>query len=269
MVNLTLPYDTIDTSMYSFEKGEHLPDVVSNCTYVIRDASSGLWHATNVLSMLVDISMESASSHDATPAFQDYLAWILESFLLIHELRKRWEKNPTLQEACKKSKILSFCTVHALLSSLRKFLSDSILRKGYALLSILCADLLECSAELTEKSVQINLCSSILNLVAVCQEHDSMRQLLSLHLIPTMQTAMGDESVCTILGKDFQVGVMLKCVLCLQLISNRKPDDLYAGLAERTHLKTLMLPTALIVLRALSWVGNSNVLGLIHSVLNL
>jgi len=215
MVNLTLPYDTIDTSMFSYEKDDTLPDVILNCTYVIRDASTGLWHATNVLSMLVDISMESASSHDATPAFQDYLAWILESFLTIHELQKRWEKNPTLQEACKKSKILSFCTVHALLSSLRKFLSDSILRKGYALLSILCADLLESSADLTEKSVQINLCSGILNLVAICQEHDSMRRVLSLHLIPAVQSAMADERICSNLGKDFQVCVMSNYLWCL------------------------------------------------------
>lgn len=206
MVNITLPYDTIDTSMFSQEREDDtMRDSIPNCTYVIKDAASGIWHATNVLSMLVDISMASASSHDATPAFQDYLVWILESFLMIHDIQTKWKSNSTFQESCKKSKILCFCATHALLTSLRNFLSESMLRKGYALVSLLCASLLERPTDLIEKSNQLSLCSSILNLVTVCNEHESMRKLLALHLIPAVKYAMSDEESCLILGKDFQV----------------------------------------------------------------
>jgi serine/threonine-protein kinase ATR len=205
-VNITLPYDAIDSSMFSYaEKGDSLSDAIPHCTYVIRDAGSGLWHATNILSMLVDISMESASSHDATPAFQDYLVWMLEAFLSIHEIQKRCETDPRLGESCKKTKLLSFCAVHALLVSLQDHIPDSILRKGYALLSLLCARLLENPTDLTEKSVHINLCSSMLNLVAICNEHESMRRVLSLHLVPAVQNAMANETQCSNLGKDFLV----------------------------------------------------------------
>jgi serine/threonine-protein kinase ATR len=110
-----------------------------------------------------------------------------------------------LYDACKKSEAMLFCTVHALLSSLRDFLTDSMFRKGYVLLSILCAGLLEHPAELSEKSIRLNLCSSILNLVAICKKHHSMRQIISLHLAPAIEASLVDDVACANLGQNFQV----------------------------------------------------------------
>lgn len=204
LLPITLPSDSIGASMFA-NKDDESQMTASNCTYTIYNSSMGIWHATNILAMLVDISMESANSHDATPAFQDYLAWILDSFLTSHGLQKRWEPYPQLREACKKSEILAFCAVQALLSSLENFLSDSMTRKGYALLSILCSDLLAPQSDVIEKSLHVNICSSILNLSVICKKYDSMRRIISLHLIPAIDTALLDPVISADLGKDFQV----------------------------------------------------------------
>lgn len=207
--DIILPSDAFDILSYIYESTQGKDDTSqsaeSNCTYNIHGAESGLGHVTNILTMLVDISMESASSYDATAAFQDYLAWIFESFLTAHELQNKWQIDVTLRESCKKSEIMSFCALHALLSSLQEKLSASMLRKGYALLSIFCADLLKTPADLTDKLIQLKICSSVLNLVAVCKDHDSMRRVVLLHLVPAIQTIFQDEVACAALSNDFKV----------------------------------------------------------------
>lgn len=200
-----LPFGRIDSFMFFNISEDDSEASNSYCTYSIRDPSAGIWHVSNLLSMLVDITMETASSHDATPAFQDYLAWLLESFLVSHHLQKRFEVNPDLYEICKKSRVLSFCTLHALLASLRSHMTDPMLKKGYALLSILCADLLETPAYLSEESITVTICSSILNLAVICKSHYSLRRVISLHLMPSIKSALLDEAVRTKLGTDFQV----------------------------------------------------------------
>jgi serine/threonine-protein kinase ATR len=221
--------------MFSYEKDES-QDAILHCTYSIHDPAVGLWHVTNLLSILVDVSMESVTSHDPTPAFQDYLAWMLDSFLMAHDLQKRWKANPILHEACKKSEVMSFCSVHAFLSSLAEFLTESMLRKGYILLSALCADLLESPADLSDKSIHLNLCSSILNLVAVCEKHHSLRRVISLHLLPAIEACLLDEMTCSTLGNDFQVCLPLPSPRPLVLTDIRKqvdPSARFVGLIHR------------------------------------
>lgn len=181
------------------------PNPASQRTYVVQDATEGLWHVTQLLSMLVDISLEAATSHDATPAFQDYLAWLLDSFLVTHELQKRLRNNPNLQQSETRLEILSFCALHALLSSLRDSLSPLVLRKGYVLLSILCADLLEDPSSLSDKSVRLSFCSSLMNLTVVCNQHQSVHRVVSHHLLAMVKTTLTDESTIATLGKDFKV----------------------------------------------------------------
>jgi len=174
-------------------------------TYVIQGLDGGLRHVTNILAMLVDISIESASSYDATAAFQDYLAWIFESFLMVHELQNKWQVDPTFHEMCKKSEVLSFCAMHALLTSIQGQIYAAMLRKGYTILSILCADLLKSPANLTDSLIRLKVCRSILNLVVICKEHDSMRKSTSLHVVPSIQNILNDSDTRSTLGKDFKV----------------------------------------------------------------
>jgi serine/threonine-protein kinase ATR len=177
-----------------------------DCTYVIRDATEALEHARNVLSILVDVSMSAAASYDATPAFENYIGWLIDSFLVTHELHMKWRANPSLHPSCSDFCILPFCSVHALLTALRETLSASLLRKGYNLLSIFCTDLLEDHTQLSKSSIQLNICSSIMNLAAGCHRFDSVRRAVSLHLIPVVHSVYANEnSVVCGMGNDLKV----------------------------------------------------------------
>ncbi|KAH8588648.1 protein kinase-like protein rad3 [Bisporella sp. PMI_857] len=217
VLKISLPSDDFDTSYFSYEnyydKDENQTTSSFHCTYVIHGAASSLWHVTNLLAILGDISMESASSYDATAAFQDYLAWMLESFLMAHEVGKRLKVDTALQDTCKKCELTIFCSMQALISSLRSHLSGSVLRKGCVLISLLCADLLANPESLTE-TIQLKFCSTMLNLVAVCREFDSMCQVLCLHLIPALQLALNHENASTSFGKDFQKAAVSLCTTC-------------------------------------------------------
>jgi serine/threonine-protein kinase ATR len=176
-----------------------------NCKYVIRNPSDALCHVSNVLCMLADISIEAAKSYDATPAFEVYLVWMLDAFLITREVQKRWRANPSLLQTYPKTDPMSLCAIQALLSNLRDSLSPTLLRKSCVVLAIFCAGVLEDPTELSEKPVQLSLCSAILNLAANCKQYDSVRKQVSLHFIPAIQNTMSDEYLYTGLGTDFRV----------------------------------------------------------------
>jgi serine/threonine-protein kinase ATR len=156
--------------------------------------------------MLVDVSMAAATSYDATPAFQDYVGWLLDSFLATHELHKKWRANPSSHPSCSDVCLLPFCSVHALLTSLRESLSPSLMRKGYNSLSMFCTDLLEDPTQLSKSSIQISLCSSIMNLAAGCQKYDSVRRAVSLHLLPVVHATLTARSpIANGMGNNFRV----------------------------------------------------------------
>lgn len=189
----------------SAKEGSEQFSVHSN--YAVQNAAAGLWHVTNVLAMMVDICMESATSHHATPAFQDYLAWLLDSFLVIHGLQKRCQGYPIFSETCNKSEAMALCAVQALLSTLRVSLPETILRKGCEFLSLLIADLLENSSSLSDVSIKYSICSGLLILATACKRHESTRRSLTLHLAPSIRIALSDDCKIPMLGKDFQVSI--------------------------------------------------------------
>jgi serine/threonine-protein kinase ATR len=176
-----------------------------NSKYVIRNPGDALCHVSSVLFMLADISIEAAKSYDATPAFEVYLVWMLDAFLITREVQKRWRANSSLLQTCPKTDPMSLCAVQALLSNLRDSLSPTLLRKSCVVLAIFCAGVLEDPTKLSEKPIQLRLCSAILNLAANCKQYDSVRKQVSLHLMPAIQTTMSDEYLCTSLGTDFKV----------------------------------------------------------------
>lgn len=173
--------------------------------YTVQNGPEGLWHVTNVFAMMVDICMESATSHHATPAFQDYLAWLLDSFLATNGLQRKYQDNLVFKEACQQSKTMVFCAVQALVSTLRVSLPETILRKGCELLSLLIVDLLENPPSFSDISIKYSICSSLLILSAVCKQHESTRRSLALRLAPSIRLALSNESITLPLGNDFQV----------------------------------------------------------------
>jgi serine/threonine-protein kinase ATR len=193
-IDVRLPMNDADQSMFSLESNDSLPSTFRNCSYLVRFASEGLCHLANILCMLVDISMTAVASFDPTPAYQDYLAWLLDSFLASHEQRKRLHADLSLYESCRKADIMSFCSLQTLLSSSRKSLRESSLRKGCTVLSILCADLMENVENLTEHSIELSVCKCLLNLVALCQEQESMHRAVLSHILPPIQSFLNDHS---------------------------------------------------------------------------
>jgi serine/threonine-protein kinase ATR len=200
MTPITSPADDLDYSIFAQQKDSSpmpLPQ------YTINEATHALWHVTHLLTILVDACMEAATTFDPTPAFQDYLAWILDSFVSLHELQKRWRANPQLQQSCIDSCLASFSAVELLLSSGEQDCSETVRRKGYLLFSNLCADLLSSPPRVQQDA--FSHCRGILNLVALCKRNDSMRRDVSLHLLPSIAASLLDEDAQKMLGKDFQV----------------------------------------------------------------
>lgn len=181
------------------------PSQTLHCTYSIEDSVEGFDQVTQSLLMLVDVSMEAAASYDVTPAFEDYLAWMFDSFCALHDIYQKWQTNPTLYEQCPNPDELSFCSLRALTSSVQDSLSPTLLRKGYIALSSLCANVLQDQNQCFDESKQLALCSFILNLANVCEKYDSVRRVVSLHLLPIMKTVLSAEGVTERLGTDFRV----------------------------------------------------------------
>lgn len=187
------------------DKNESTSSQALYCTYTIENSVEGFYQVTQSLLTLVDVSVEAASSYDATPAFEDYLAWMFDSFCTLHDIYQKWQTNPSLYENCPSPDELSFCSLRALMSSIRDSLSPTLLRKGYITLSILCGNVLQDQNQRFQEPTQLALCGFILNLASICEIYDSVRRLVSLHLVPMIKTILPGESVAERLGTDFQV----------------------------------------------------------------
>lgn len=202
MIPISSPADDLESSAFSQQK-EDSPFPLPR--YTISEATHAFRHVSHLLSILVDASVEAVSSFDATPAFQDYLVWMFDSFLAMHDLQKRWHANPELQQVCIDTCLLSFRNLELLLFSVGEELSPAILRKGYLLFSIFCADFLGTPEALQETPDRFKICRGLLNLIAVCKKHDFIRGAVDLHLLPAIATALQDEDTRSKLGNDFQV----------------------------------------------------------------
>lgn len=203
-LNIVLPSSQADYTLFALDNSGSTSDPTSQCTYVIRTDVEACCHVSNLLSMLIDISTAAASLYDATPAFEDYVVWMLDSFLSANDLQKRCRKYPEHDQQLENLTMMSFSALQALLLSLREYLPGPLLRRGYTVLSILLTDILENSAELLEKCKPLSICSAVLNLANCCNQHDAMRRLMSRRLIPVIRTFL-ETPDCLSLGNDFKV----------------------------------------------------------------
>ncbi|PBP17844.1 phosphatidylinositol 3 [Diplocarpon rosae] len=179
-------------------------EVSLGCSYIVRSASEGLANVSSILLLLVTISKTATASYDATPAFRDYLAWLLDSFLRVLDVRKRWKTNIALYESCTMLNTDFLCSLDDLLSSLRRCICPVNLRKGYTVLSIICAEVLSGRTDFSEESIGTILCTAVLNISVMCRQYYSMCRVASLHLIPAIQNVLANEVHCRALGKDFK-----------------------------------------------------------------
>lgn len=187
---------------HSFDYSTYL---TQDCTYTLSDPVHAFLHVNNILIILVDISVESATSFDATPAFQDYLAWMLDSFVVAHDIGKRWKSSPRLRESCESSNEMNLHAVQSLLSSPKTSSSDSVMRKGFLILTNFCAEVLETPDDITGESTPLCLCRCLLNLALACREHDAIQRAVSIHLLPAVRFCFENPDTLSKLGNDFQV----------------------------------------------------------------
>jgi serine/threonine-protein kinase ATR len=204
MIPVNLPSDGAD-SFLGFNKTVLSRDVDLVYTYTIRETRQGIWHLCILLNMLVDISVEAGTSYDATSAFEDYVAWLLDAFFAVHEMQKRWASSPKLLGSCNGIGPMVLCAIQPLLSSLKGSISNATLRKGLLTLSIILADLLDTPAQEYSESTRLSICRSILNLTVACQQYNSVSRSVFLYLLPVVRKIMKDQDSLSALGDDFQV----------------------------------------------------------------
>ncbi|KAJ8069456.1 hypothetical protein OCU04_003110 [Sclerotinia nivalis] len=203
-IDFVLPSDQFKVSAFSFDTEEDLNESFLLCTYRLRDAPGAIQHAICILSILVKVSIQAASFQDATPAFQDYLAWMLDSFHSTYELQEVWISPGLFSEVHEVPTIALFCALHALLSSIQTSLSESLLRKGYAYLALIGADLIITPSNIIDKDVNLVFCQALLHLANICREHDSTCRTVRSFFLPKLRTVIDDEEASIIVGNDFQ-----------------------------------------------------------------
>jgi serine/threonine-protein kinase ATR len=172
---------------------------------MLRDVTDALRHATCILTILVNISNQAASTQDASLTFQNHLAWLLDSFYSSHELQKIWPIHDTSQpDGIAPSTALYYAT-QSLFVSIRATIPDSLLCKGYFYLAIIGADILDDPSILADKDVNLRFCHMLLHLALICRRHNAVGQVTGLCLVPKLQIILENEDTIAIVGNDFKV----------------------------------------------------------------
>ncbi|KAM0134783.1 hypothetical protein ACHAP3_005339 [Botrytis cinerea] len=203
-MDFILPSDQFKVSSYSFSSEDDMSETSLQCTYSLRSKEGAIHHAICILSILVKVSIQAASFQDATPAFQDYLAWLFDSFYTSYELQKVWISAGDSAQDCESPAISLFCGLQTLLSSIQNLLSETLVRKGYAYLTIIGADIIVNPSNIIGKDVNLAFCRTLLHLANICKKYDSTCRIIRLSLLPKLRTVLDDEDASIIVGNDFQ-----------------------------------------------------------------
>ncbi len=160
---------------------------LEGCTYALHDADHALRHASYLLVLLVDVSSSAACTYEATPFFQGYLAWILDGFVLLREAERAWGPSSIAQQSAIDTCIMSIRGVHSLLLSMGRLLPTTLKCKGYSVLARLCTELCDYPDALSEISVEVVFCATLLDLAANCVHHEPVAQAVRFQLLPALQ----------------------------------------------------------------------------------
>ncbi|TGO91177.1 hypothetical protein BPOR_0036g00070 [Botrytis porri] len=203
-LDFVLPSDQFKVSSYSFSNEDDMVETSLQCTYRLHNKAGALKHAICILSILVKVSIQASSFQDATPAFQDYLAWLFDSLHKSHELQKVWTFSENSAHDCESPAISLFCDLQALLSSTQNSLSETLVRKGYAYLTIIGADIIINPSNIIDKDINLAFCRTLLHLANICKKYDSTCRIVRLSLLPKLRTVLDDDHAKIIVGNDFQ-----------------------------------------------------------------
>ncbi|KAF7872002.1 uncharacterized protein EAF02_009107 [Botrytis sinoallii] len=203
-MDFILPSDQFKVSSYSFSNEDDMNETFLQCTYRLHNKAAAMQHAICILSILAKVSIQTASFQDATPAFQDYLAWLFDSFHASYELQKVWISSGNSAQDCESPAISLFCGLQALLSSFQNLLPETLVRKGYAYLTTIGADIIVNPSNISDKDVNLAFCRTLLYLANICKNYDSTCRIVRFSLLPKLRTVLDDEDASIMVGNDFQ-----------------------------------------------------------------
>jgi serine/threonine-protein kinase ATR len=181
MLGLVLPLVNIEDDV---SITGHADLHVEGCTYALNDVATAAKHVGRLLSILSHVISVTAVSYDATPAFQGYLAWILDSMVALHEVEKTYSSFNSSQYSDFESCAMAIDSVHSILTSLDGVLSNTVKRKGCWVLVDLCATLIEYPNAMSGDTDQNNICQIILDLAVFCAGCDRITQSVRTRLLP-------------------------------------------------------------------------------------
>ena len=203
MSEIALPLKDADLSVF-LQRQDELPATPLS-QYIARDPVEAFRHVTELLSIIGRVLTVVVATCEATPSFQDYLTWMFDSFGPLQGIYSKWEANPGLHHSVKSSAVTMFETLHALPSGVKETLPAYVLRNAYMTLAGACAILLDSPDELAEPLLNNRFCLCMLNLAAVCRDHESVRRAVNIYLGPPLHIILIDDDTNTKLGPDFQV----------------------------------------------------------------
>lgn len=206
-LKITLPPKEVECS-FSQDSQNNGTDI-GRCTYSISGTYNCLRHVGYLLHTLTSFIGDFSQPQSATTIFQDYLVWLLDSFVEAQELFRILMIMTNSPDNDSIIDCLVLNSTQVLVSNTQGTISPIILRKGYSILTLTCAKILEKTVDFSEK-MQKNLTQAFLDLDNFCRENDSIRRLTTIHLVPILNHSMSK----SVLLPEFKTACSLLCQTC-------------------------------------------------------
>lgn len=159
------------------------------CSYELPGGSDAFHQADDLFMVLVELFCSPApvvAKSEDVNELNGHAIWIFESFL---ELRTKAAR--ALIYADQQEEVMtcstSINTVHRMLIALERQLTNAVKRKGYRVLMHLLDELISYKSPFSAAVLQMDFCSILIDLAAVCESSSSLSRFVILRLIPGLQ----------------------------------------------------------------------------------
>ncbi|KAI5922289.1 phosphatidyl inositol 3-kinase-like protein [Camillea tinctor] len=174
------------------------PQLQQQCTYTLSSASQAFQHASGLLSILSAPLLLERSEFDIISTFHEYLPWLLDAYLLLHETQDRWRSllpNCLTQLLHNVLQVLDTCQGSSKIDG-------SVQEKAYGLLVVLCLKhsnrlLANFATTETTGSDDRLLCLSLIHIAKSCLSLKPISRLVASQLMPTLDKLTVQHSAAT------------------------------------------------------------------------
>ncbi|KAI9731830.1 MAG: serine/threonine-protein kinase M1 [Claussenomyces sp. TS43310] len=181
-ISITLPPVNIDEHI-SLPKTADL--YLEGCTYTLEGKAIISKHISLLLSFLLDACSSTAFIYDATPAFRVYLAWIIDSFILLREFGTVRTQDPANQES-HTDMIRPIRALHNLFLASGESINSTARKKGYRALADFCTELVEHQGSTPDDSIWEVVNECLQELILFSYSDGFVHKLLNLRLLPKL-----------------------------------------------------------------------------------